>query len=144
MLNYVWKVVGSRVSEVKLQTYQRSVYANTQSYFLELMSPPQTWLNDVQVTVTNIFKSAVNGLNDVGSRIQEVELPDISETGAVKFIKDLFGGQQHKEGDGESEGSEGERQSNTKPPKIKQWSLPLKVRSHQHGLRPWKVPRTTY
>ncbi|PBL03873.1 hypothetical protein ARMGADRAFT_1157919 [Armillaria gallica] len=98
ILNYVLKVVGFLISEVRLPGL------------------PETWLNDAQVTATNIFKSATNGLKDVGSRIQEVELPDISETGAVKFIKDLFGGQQHKEGDGESEGSEDEREFNMKPP----------------------------
>ncbi|KAK0449971.1 hypothetical protein EV421DRAFT_1777851 [Armillaria borealis] len=96
MLDLALKAVGSRVSEVKLPEI------------------PETWVNDVQVIATNILKSTTNGLNDVGSRIQEVKLPDISETGAGKLIKNLFGGQQHKEGAGENEGSEGERQSDKK------------------------------
>ncbi|KAK0223004.1 hypothetical protein IW262DRAFT_1458021 [Armillaria fumosa] len=79
---------------------------------VKLPEIPKTWLNDVQVTADKILKSVTN---DVGSRIREIKLPDISETGAGKFIKDLFGGQQHKEGDGKSEGSEGERQSDSKP-----------------------------
>ncbi len=67
-------------------------------------------------TANDILKSATNGLNDAGSRIQNIKLPDISETGAGKFIRNLFGRQQHKEGGGESEGSEGEQQSDKKPP----------------------------
>ncbi|KAK0235675.1 hypothetical protein EDD85DRAFT_837732 [Armillaria nabsnona] len=99
MLDSTLKAVVSRVSEVKLPDI------------------PETWLNDVQITANNILKSATNGLNDVGSRIQEVKLPDISKTGAGKLVKNLFGGQQHKEGIGKSKGSEGEQQSDKKPPK---------------------------
>ncbi|KAK0495287.1 hypothetical protein EDD18DRAFT_267737 [Armillaria luteobubalina] len=73
---------------------------------------PETWLNDVQVTADKILKSVTN---DIKSHIKKIKLPDISETEAGKFIEGLFGGRQHKEGDGKSEGSGGERQSDSKP-----------------------------
>ncbi|SJK99945.1 uncharacterized protein ARMOST_03256 [Armillaria ostoyae] len=72
---------------------------------------PQAPHNVVQDTVTNILKSATNDLKDVKSHVPEVK------TGAVKFIKNVFGGQKHKsEGGGESEGSEGDQQSDKEPP----------------------------
>lgn len=98
MLDLGLKAIASRVSEVKLPEI------------------PETWPDDVKVTANNILKSATNGLNDIGSRIQEIKLPDISKTDAGKFIEGLFGGRKHKGDDGKSEGSEGERQSNKKPP----------------------------
>ncbi|PBK75421.1 hypothetical protein ARMSODRAFT_1079659 [Armillaria solidipes] len=72
---------------------------------------PQAPHNAVQDTVTNILNSATNGLKDVKSHVPEIK------TGAVKFIKNVFGGQKHKsEGGGESKGSEGDQQSDKEPP----------------------------
>ncbi|KAK0480252.1 P-loop containing nucleoside triphosphate hydrolase protein [Armillaria novae-zelandiae] len=89
-------------------------YANYK--FEELRSRSQAWINTVQDTATDMFDSATDGLKAVRSRVSEVKLPDIPETGAAKFIKDFFGKRRRKEGSNEGEGSEGGRQSNRKPP----------------------------
>ncbi|KAK0480253.1 hypothetical protein IW261DRAFT_1476975 [Armillaria novae-zelandiae] len=77
---------------------------------------PPAWIKAVEGTANNILKSATHGLNDIGSRIQEVKLPAISKKDAGKFINNLLGGQQDKEGNGKSEGREGEQQSDKKAP----------------------------
>ncbi|KAK0223003.1 P-loop containing nucleoside triphosphate hydrolase protein [Armillaria fumosa] len=89
-------------------------YANYK--FEELRSRSQAWISTVQDTATDMFDSATDGLKAVRSRVSEVKLPDIPETGAAKFIKDFFGKRRRNEGGSEGEGSEGERQSNRKPP----------------------------
>ncbi|KAK0495286.1 P-loop containing nucleoside triphosphate hydrolase protein [Armillaria luteobubalina] len=89
-------------------------YANYK--FEELRSRSQAWINTVQDTATDMFDSATDGLKAVRSRVSEVKLPDIPETGAAQFIKDFFGKRRRGEGSSGDEGSEGERQSNRKPP----------------------------
>ncbi|KAK0449970.1 P-loop containing nucleoside triphosphate hydrolase protein [Armillaria borealis] len=89
-------------------------YANYK--FEELRSRSQAWINTVQDTATDMFDSATDGLKAVRSRVSEVKLPDIPETGAAKFIKDFFGKRRRKEGSSEGESNESERQSNKKPP----------------------------
>ncbi len=105
-----------RITSLKVRYGVAFVCSNAYDYFLELRSRSQAWINTVQDTATDMFDSATDGLKAVRSRVSEVKLPDIPETGAAKFIKDFFGKRRRKEGSSEDEDSEGQRQSNKKPP----------------------------